>query len=73
MDIYFKSDIGVCSEFTPIGLGGEKREASIVISPLKVFTENEKDLKITMGCNLWKGCQNKSCRFAEVSHAVKKG
>jgi len=60
MDVYFQSEIGVCTEFMQ---GGKKQKVSIVISPIKTQGD-ESALKIIYGCNLWRACENKNCFFS---------
>ena len=68
MDLYIQSQIGPCSEYRPIS--GERREVSVVISPLKVHTiedGGESDVSVASGCNLWKDCLNIGCGFSEIA------
>ena len=63
MDIYVQATIGVCAEFK---VGGKKEETSIVISPLKITTD-ESVLKINSGCNMWKACKNTGCQYSLIA------
>jgi hypothetical protein len=65
--VYFTATIGECTEFI---LDGKKQRVSVVISPLKVYSEEE-TVKVNSGCNLWKACQNKQCQFSIASHPKK--
>jgi len=61
MDLYVQSEIGVCNEFVK---GSKKEQVSIVISPLRVEGAKEDQLRIIMGCNMWRACLNKACYFS---------
>lgn len=62
MDVYVSSEIGPCDQYI---FEGDKREVSVVISPIKVDgSEESKLLKIISGCNLWRSCENGNCYFS---------
>jgi len=62
MDLYVQSEIGICTEFTMEG--SEKEQVSIIISPLRVEGVKEDQLRVIMGCNMWRACLNKACYFS---------
>lgn len=68
MDIYVQSEIGTCSEFMSAGV---KEQVSIVVAPLRVEENESGRLKMVMGCNMWKSCQNARCQFSLLSHSKK--
>jgi hypothetical protein len=73
MDIYFQVAIGPCDQLI---MDGKKQTANVVISPLKVDVNEEKNaIKASYGCNLWKSCGNKSCQYSLIAHPAqtKKG
>lgn len=61
MDVYVTSVMGPCTEF--LDENKKKQEISVVISPLKI-TGDEKNLKVSSGCNMWRGCQNLRCQYS---------
>lgn len=70
MDVYIQSEAGTCNEFTR-RKGGEKEVVSVVISPLKIQTENEgMNLRVISGCNMWQGCFNASCHFSRAGRQL---
>jgi hypothetical protein len=62
MDIYVQSTIGTCDNF--IGDDNKKSPISIIISPTKLITEDEKNVKIQNGCSMWRGCHNAKCYYS---------
>lgn len=64
--IYFEAEIGVCKEYIDPGTL-KKQESSVVISPLKV-TESDNTLKISYGCNMYKGCANVKCQYSHAAY-----
>jgi len=66
--VYFQAEIGECHEFL---LSGKKQTISIVISPLKV-TNEEGNMRVSHGCNMWKACENTHCQFSEKSFPKRK-
>lgn len=60
MEIQILSTIGPCTEAI---IDGTKQEISVVISPLKINSD-EKNIKVISGCNMWKACQNKHCQYS---------
>ena len=71
MEIYVQATIGLCTEFIS-AVDGEKAEVSVVVSPLKVTTEDESKLRVVSGCNLWKSCHNGNCWYSLASREQKK-
>ena len=70
MQVNIQAIHGVCSEF--VDNKGKRREVSIVISPLKVATnEDESKLSVITGCNMWKSCCNEGCYYSMVSRQKK--
>ena len=63
MEINIGSTIGVCDQCIK---DGERVEASIVISPIKIESTDEAGtkLKVISGCNLWRACENGACYFS---------
>ena len=63
MDINIQAQLGLCAEF--MGESGEKGEISVVISPLKVTSnEGENKIAVVMGCNMWRSCKNSGCWYS---------
>jgi hypothetical protein len=62
MDLYVQSTIGTCDNF--IGDDNKKTSISIIISPTKLITEDEKNIKVQNGCSMWRGCNNAKCFFS---------
>ncbi len=62
MDIQIQSQIGTCEEF--MADLKAKESVSIVISPLKVSSVDDSNIRVTSGCNLWQACRNKRCHFS---------
>ncbi|GAI87800.1 unnamed protein product [marine sediment metagenome] len=70
MEINIQATQGVCSEF--MGEDGERREVSVVISPLKVAgSEDQSKISIVTGCNMWKSCHNEGCYYSLASRIKK--
>lgn len=66
MQVNIQAIQGGCSEF--VDNKGEKHEVSIVISPLKVATnEDGSKLSVITGCNMWKSCYNDGCYYSMAS------
>lgn len=64
LDVHIQ--MGNCSEFTDIG--GNKRQASIIITPLKIrLNESGDKAQIVTGCNLYASCHNKDCFYSKFS------
>jgi len=63
-NVYFQAQIGECTEFV---CDGKKQRASIIVAPLKVYS-NEDLVKVINGCNLWKACTNLNCQYSLNSH-----
>lgn len=70
MDIYIQSEIGICNEFMS-GKGKKKESVSIIISPLKVQSEDT-TIRVISGCNLWQGCHNPSCFYSKAARQLPK-
>ena len=63
MEINVQAQIGLCAEF--MGKNDQKSEISVVISPLKVTSnEDESKIAVVMGCNMWKSCRNADCWYS---------
>jgi hypothetical protein len=63
--INIQAAIGECTEFKT---SGRKQTVQVVISPLKVTTsEDGLTVKVTSGCNLWKGCGNDKCQYSLIA------
>ena len=62
MDVYVQSTVGICDIF--IGDDGKKSTTSIIVSPTKLITEDEKNIKIQNGCSMWRACHNAKCYFS---------
>ena len=72
MEINIQATIGICTEFKA-SEEAEKAEVSVVISPLKVTTEESSSkLQIISGCNLWQSCHNIDCWYSIASRRIKK-
>lgn len=69
MDVYIQSEIGPCENYTDDK--GEQKEISVVISPLKVITE-ESQIRVINGCSMWMGCKNSSCFFSRAGRQAPK-
>jgi hypothetical protein len=70
MDIYTQATMGSCDQFMS---DGEKSEITVVISPIKVSTnENGDKIKIVTGCSMWKSCQNPDCYYSIAARQNKK-
>lgn len=69
MDVYINSEIGECSDF--IGDDGRTRNVSIVISPLRVESSEDR-LKIVSGCSMFQGCKNPECYFSSAARKKEK-
>lgn len=64
MEINVQATIGTCTEFMT-NTQSEKREVSVVISPLKVLlNDGQNKLAILTGCNMWRSCFNAECWFS---------
>lgn len=70
MEIRIESQIGVCEEYME-ELRGSKAAASIVISPLKVVS-NDESIQVTSGCNMWQSCKNQRCHFSSEARKLPK-
>ena len=68
MDVYVSSEIGTCSEFEP----KHKDPVSVVISPLRLESNEAGDLKVISGCNMWRACQNAKCYFSGAARKTEK-
>jgi hypothetical protein len=64
--IYFEAALGTCKEYIEPG-AAKKTEVSVAISPLKV-TESGNTLKISYGCNMYKGCANVRCQHSHAAY-----
>lgn len=73
VDIYIQSEVGVCQEFKAVRQG-KKETISVVISPVKVISDpdNEKNIRVQNGCNMWRGCFNSSCFFSLAAREAPK-
>lgn len=73
MDIYFQSQIGTCSEYIGEEKGGKKESVSVIISPLRVQTDQDAmNMKVVNGCNMWQGCRNKKCHLSKAARLLPK-
>lgn len=71
MEIKVEASPGICNQF--IDQRGKRGEVSVVIAPLKVeANEDGSRLNISMGCNLWRSCQNEDCYYSLASRKAKK-
>ena len=71
MEIKIESQIGLCEEFMA-SPKAEKEPVSIVISPLKVTSEGDSNIRVTNGCNMWQACQNQRCHFSAAARKLPK-
>ncbi|MDP2730572.1 MAG: hypothetical protein Q8O55_08810 [Dehalococcoidales bacterium] len=71
MEIRVESTIGICEEFMA-EKGGSPESVSIVISPLKVISPDESNIRITSGCNMWQACFNQKCHFSSAARKLPK-
>ena len=70
MQVNIQAIQGACSEF--VDNKGKRHDVSIVISPLKVATnEDESKLSVITGCNMWKSCYNDGCYYSMASRHKK--
>lgn len=71
MEINIQSTVSSCTEF--LDEQGERREVSVVISPLKVSSDDSQNrIKVITGCNLWKACFNGDCYFSIKARSSKR-
>ena len=71
MEIRVESQIGMCEEFMASSKVG-KEPVSIVISPLKVISEDGVNIRVTNGCNMWQACHNQRCHFSAAARKLPK-
>ncbi len=71
MEITVASEIGTCEEFME-DKGGQGEAISIVISPLKVGSTDESNIRVISGCNMWQGCHNARCHFSSEARKLPK-
>ena len=71
MEIRIESQIGTCEEFMA-GAKAPKEPVSIVISPLKVISDDDSNIRVTSGCNMWQACQNQRCYFSAAGRKLPK-
>jgi hypothetical protein len=64
------SQIGACHEFMA-SRKATREEISIVISPIRV-TENQGEIKVINGCNMWQSCKNERCHFSAGGRSLPK-
>lgn len=70
MEVNIQAVQGVCNEF--IDDKGKKQTVSIVISPLKLTTnEDQNKIVVQTGCNLWRACKNAGCFYSMASRQRK--
>ena len=73
MDVYIQSEIGICQEFIPEGTIMKKQSVSVVISPLKINSDEvQMSLKVISGCNMWIGCRNAKCFYSKAGREAPK-
>lgn len=71
MEINIQATMGTCSEYMTEGFE-IKKEASVVIAPLRVTTNEGSDkIQVTSGCNMWKSCFNPSCWYSIAARTKK--
>lgn len=65
--------IGKCPQYLE---GGEEREVTVVIGPLRVFEDITKDgdtvYEIIVGCNMHFRCRNPNCEYSKASRDERK-
>lgn len=71
MEINIISQIGTCEEFME-DIHTKKVEVSIVISPLKISSASETDIRVVNGCNMWQACKNQRCHFSFSARTLPK-
>lgn len=71
MDINIQSTVSSCTEFR--NELGEPREVSVVISPIRVVSDDSQNkIKVITGCNLWKACFNGDCYLSIKARSSKR-
>ncbi len=71
MEINVQATMGNCNQFMDAA-DSRKKEVSVVISPLKVITNESGDrLQVNSGCNLWRSCFNKDCWYSIAAREKK--
>ncbi len=60
--LYFAPCAVACSEFTDIN--GKTFKRDVAFSPVRINGNEEEEIKISYGCNLWKSCYNLECQFS---------
>ena len=68
MDVYFMAQIGSCTEAV---FDRKKQEISVAIAPLRVI-EEEKTIKVSFGCNMWRACENSKCQYSLLAMGPRK-
>ena len=65
--------VGKCDDYI---FGGERREATVVIGPLRVIEEltavGNRSYQIVVGCSRYLTCENGECSYSRVSREGRK-
>ncbi len=60
--IYFAPATFACKHFTDPN--GATDERIVALSPVRINGNEETEIKVSYGCNLWKSCYNCECQYS---------
>ena len=62
-----------CSHYTE---DGKEVEKTVIVGPIRIFEsikeEGQKAFDLVIGCNYFRGCENKQCAYSWVSRLERK-
>ena len=62
-----------CPHFS---IDGKEEEKTVIVGPIRIFEterdEKQKSYDLVIGCNMFRGCENKLCAYSWVSRQQRK-
>jgi len=65
-----RATIGRCSDY--IGPGGDTKEATAVITAIRIIHDADGALVIRWGCSRYFGCNDRECEFSKAARDMRK-
>jgi len=65
-----RATIGQCGNY--IGSGGDAKEATAIISPIRIIQDTDGTLVIRWGCSRYFDCSDRECEFSKAARDMRR-